>query len=123
MDTQPKSLLATLTDANLAQYEEALHELGCTATEHLCDLEEEDMVGIGMKKMGEWPSNDAAVAAAAVAAAAPADAAAATTVLLMLTTFLPMLTLLQHRMQAPDASRGGSSADSVNHSKPSPPHS
>ena len=79
VDTQPKSLSATLTDANLAQYEEALHELGCTTTEHLCDLEEEDMVGIGMKKMGEWPSNNAAVAAAAVAAAAPADAAVATT--------------------------------------------
>ena len=49
--TMPSSLPEALSELGLLQYEEALRELGCADTYHLCDLEEADMVEIGMKKL------------------------------------------------------------------------
>ena len=51
VNAQPKSLSAALADAFLSQYEEALRELGCAFVSDLVDLEEQDMVEIGLKKI------------------------------------------------------------------------
>ena len=48
---QPKSLSATLADGQLAQYETALRELGAAFASDLAQLEERDLVEIGMKKL------------------------------------------------------------------------
>jgi hypothetical protein len=47
----PKSLSATLADAHLAQYETKLRELGAAFPSDLSQLEEQDLVEIGMKKL------------------------------------------------------------------------
>ena len=48
---EPKSLSAALAEAHLSQYETALRELGAAFVPDLADLEAEDLVGIGMKKL------------------------------------------------------------------------
>ena len=48
--TEIEDLSAALKQAKLQQYEAALRELGCAMASDLGDLEESDMVEIGMKK-------------------------------------------------------------------------
>lgn len=45
------SLAEALTGARLMKYEDALRELGCEIIQDLADLEEQDMMEIGMKKI------------------------------------------------------------------------
>ena len=46
-----KDLAAILQEANLSQYETALRELGASFGTDLAELEEDDLVEIGMKKL------------------------------------------------------------------------
>ena len=46
-----QDLSAALASARLSQYEAALRELGCKVTEDLAELEEQDLMEIGMKKI------------------------------------------------------------------------
>ena len=46
-----QTLEATLVGMGLSHYTDKLREIGCTETAHLADLEEADMVEIGMKKL------------------------------------------------------------------------
>jgi hypothetical protein len=48
---EPKDLAAILQEANLSQYETALRELGASFGTDLAELEEDDLVEIGMKKL------------------------------------------------------------------------
>ena len=46
-----QDLSAALASARLSEYEAALREFGCTAVEDLADLEERDLLEIGMKRI------------------------------------------------------------------------
>ncbi len=48
---QKKNLSEALSEAKLSQYEDALRDLGCAVPEDLGDLEESDLMEIGMKKI------------------------------------------------------------------------
>jgi hypothetical protein len=48
---EPKDLAAILQEANLSQYETALRELGASFGADLAELEEDDLVETGMKKL------------------------------------------------------------------------
>lgn len=51
LELQPDDLSSALRGAHLSQYEDALRELGCINFEDLKDLDAEDMMEIGMKKI------------------------------------------------------------------------
>ena len=46
-----EELSTALQAAQLSQYETALRELGCTVPADLADLEDEDLMEMGMKKL------------------------------------------------------------------------
>ena len=46
-----EDLSTVLQSAQLSQYETALRELGCTVPADLADLEDEDLMEMGMKKL------------------------------------------------------------------------
>ena len=46
-----EDLSSALQSAQLSQYETALRELGCTVPADLADLEDEDLMEMGMKKL------------------------------------------------------------------------
>ena len=46
-----QDLSQVLSAAHLSHYESALRELGCEMPDHLADLEEQDLVELGMKKV------------------------------------------------------------------------
>ena len=49
--SQPLGLSAALESARLAKYESALRDLGCEHVVDLADLEEQDFMELGMKKI------------------------------------------------------------------------